>query len=57
MVTASQDGDGSRIGPLSQEIRICQERIETRFADMERADAQRRRLEKKFEKRLAELDG
>jgi ATP-binding cassette subfamily F protein 3 len=57
MVAASQEGDGSRIGPLSQEIRICQESIETRFADMERADTQRIRLEKKFERRLAELDG
>jgi ATP-binding cassette, subfamily F, member 3 len=57
MVAASQAGDGGRIGPLSQEIRDCQERIETRFADMERADAQRQRLEKKFEKRLAELEG
>jgi ATP-binding cassette subfamily F protein 3 len=57
MVAASQTGDGGRIGPLSQEIRICQERIETRFADMERADTERQRLEKKFERRLADLDG
>ena len=57
MVDASQAGDGSRIGSLSQQIRSCQEIIETRFAEMEAADEQRQRLEKKFEKRLAELEG
>ena len=45
-----------RIGPLSQKIRTCQEIIETRFAEMEQMDEQRQRLEKKFEKRLAELE-
>ena len=57
MVDASQDGDGKRISDLSQQIRRCQETIEARFAEMETADEQRQRLEKKFEKRLAELDG
>jgi ATP-binding cassette subfamily F protein 3 len=57
MVEASEQGDGARIGPLSQKIRACQEIIETRFAEMEQMDDQRQRLEKKFEKRLAELEG
>ena len=57
MVEASEQGDGARIGPLSQKIRACQEIIETRFAQMEQMDDQRQRLEKKFEKRLAELEG
>jgi ATP-binding cassette subfamily F protein 3 len=57
MVQASQAGNGTRIGELSQKIRVCQETIETRFAEMEAADEQRQRMEKKFEKRLAELDG
>ncbi|MCB2148171.1 MAG: ATP-binding cassette domain-containing protein, partial [Deltaproteobacteria bacterium] len=57
MVEASEQGDGVRIGPLSQKIRACQEIIETRFAEMEEMDDQRQRLEKKFEKRLAELEG
>jgi ATP-binding cassette subfamily F protein 3 len=35
MVEASEQGDGARIGPLSQQIRACQEIIETRFAEME----------------------
>ncbi len=56
MVTASQKGDGSRIGPLSQQIRSCQEIIESRFAEMEAADERRQLLEKKFEKRLDELE-
>ncbi len=56
MVDASQQGDGDRIGPLSQKIRNCQEIIETRFGEMEQMDDQRQRLEKKFEKRLAELE-
>jgi ATP-binding cassette subfamily F protein 3 len=56
MVEASEQGEGARIGPLSQQIRTCQEIIETRFAEMERTDDQRQRLEKKFEKRLAELE-
>jgi ATP-binding cassette subfamily F protein 3 len=56
MVEASEKGDGARIGPLSQKIRTCQEIIETRFADMEQMDEQRQRLEKKFEKRLMELE-
>jgi ATP-binding cassette subfamily F protein 3 len=56
MVDASEQGDGARIGPLSQQIRTCQEIIETRFAEMEQMDDQRQRLEKKFEKRLAELE-
>jgi ATP-binding cassette subfamily F protein 3 len=56
MVDASQQGDGARIGPLSQQIRTCQEIIETRFAEMEQMDEQRQRLEKKFAKRLAELE-
>ncbi|MBC2710050.1 MAG: ATP-binding cassette domain-containing protein [Desulfosarcina sp.] len=56
MVDASQKGDGNRIGPLSQQIRSCQEIIETRFAEMEKMDEQRQRLEKKFEKRLSELE-
>ena len=56
MVEASEQGDGARIGPLSQKIRTCQEIIETRFAEMEQMDEQRQRLEKKFEKRLAELE-
>ena len=56
MVVASQEGDGSRIGPLSQQIRNCQEIIESRFAEMEAADEQRQLLEKKFEKRLDELE-
>ncbi len=57
MVDASQTGDGARIASLSQQIRSCQDIIETRFAEMEAMDEQRRRLEKKFEKRLAELEG
>ena len=57
MVEASEQSNGARIGPLSQEIRSCQEIIEARFADMERMDEQRQRLEKKFTKRLAELEG
>ncbi len=56
MVEASEQGDGARIGPLSQKIRTCQEIIETRFADMEQMDEQRQRLEKKFERRLAGLE-
>ncbi len=56
MVEASEQGDGARIGPLSQKIRTCHEIIETRFADMEQMDEQRQRLEKKFERRLAGLD-
>ena len=56
MVDASEQGDGARIGPLSQQIRTCQEIIETRFGEMEGIDDQRQRLEKKFEKRLAELE-
>jgi ATP-binding cassette subfamily F protein 3 len=56
MVEASEQGDGARIGPLSQKIRTCQEIIETGFAEMEQMDEQRQRLEKKFEKRLAELE-
>jgi ATP-binding cassette subfamily F protein 3 len=56
MVEASQQGDGVRIGPLSQQIRTCQEIIEARFAEMEQVDEQRQRLEKKFEKRLAQLE-
>jgi ATP-binding cassette subfamily F protein 3 len=56
MVAASQEGDGSRIGPLSQQIRSCQEIIESRFAEMEAADEKRQLLEKKFEKRLDELE-
>ncbi|BBO91397.1 ABC-F family ATP-binding cassette domain-containing protein [Desulfosarcina ovata] len=57
MVDASQAGDGAQIASLSQKIRSCQEIIETRFAEMEAADEQRQRLEKKFAKRLAELEG
>jgi ATP-binding cassette subfamily F protein 3 len=57
MVQVSQAGDGTRIASLSQEIRACQEIIETRFAEMEKVDERRRRLEKNFEKRLAELEG
>jgi ATP-binding cassette subfamily F protein 3 len=57
MAAVSQEGDGARIGPLSQRIRACEQIIESRFAEMEAMDDQRRRLEKKFEKRLAELDG
>ncbi len=56
MVEASTKGDGARIGPLSQRIRTCQARIETRFAEMEQMDDQRQLLDKKFEKRLAELE-
>jgi ATP-binding cassette subfamily F protein 3 len=56
MVEASEQSDGARIGPLSQQIRACQEIIETRFGEMEGIDDQRQRLEKKFEKRLAELE-
>jgi ATP-binding cassette subfamily F protein 3 len=56
MVAASQDGDGARIAALSQQIRSTQEVIETRFAEMEEIDEQRHRLEKKFQKRLAELE-
>jgi ATP-binding cassette subfamily F protein 3 len=56
MVDASQQGDGERIAQLSQQIRSCQEIIETRFAKMEQMDEQRQRLEKKFERRLAELE-
>jgi len=56
MVEASEQGDGARIGPLSQKIQACQEIIETRFAEMEQMDDQRQRLEKKFESRLAELE-
>ena len=55
MVDASQQGDGDRIGALSQQIRSCQNIIETRFAKMEEKDDQRQRWAKKFEKRLAEL--
>ncbi|MGA6927110.1 MAG: ATP-binding cassette domain-containing protein, partial [Desulfosarcina sp.] len=51
MVDASQQGDGTRIGPLSQQIRRCQTVIETRFAEMEQMDEQRQRLEKKFGRR------
>jgi ATP-binding cassette, subfamily F, member 3 len=57
MVEASQAGEGTRIGELSQQIRQCQATIEARFAEMEAADEQRQRLDKKFEKRLAELEG
>ena len=57
MVDASQAGDGKRIGELSQKIRTCQEIIETRFIEMESADEKRQRLEKKFAKQLAALDG
>jgi len=56
MVTASQEGDGERIAKLSQQIRSCQDIIETRFAEMEEMDEQRQRLEKKFQKRLDELE-
>ena len=56
MVAASEQGDGERIAPLSQQIRSCQDIIETRFAEMETMDDQRQRLEKKFEKRLSALD-
>jgi ATP-binding cassette subfamily F protein 3 len=56
IVDASEQGDGARIGPLSQQIRSCQAIIETRFAEMEQMDEQRQRLDKKFEKRLAELE-
>ena len=56
IVEASEQGDGVRIGPLSQQIRSCQEIIETRFAEMEQLDEQRQRLDKKFEKRLSELE-
>jgi ATP-binding cassette subfamily F protein 3 len=56
MVEASEQGDGDRIAPLSQQIRSCQDIIETRFAEMEKMDDQRQRLEKKFERRLAELE-
>ena len=56
MVEASEQGDGDRIAPLSQQIRSCQDIIETRFAEMEKMDDQRQRLEKKFEKRLSALD-
>jgi ATP-binding cassette subfamily F protein 3 len=56
MVDASQNGEGDRIAALSQQIRACQDVIETRFAEMEAMDEQRRRLEKKFEKRLSELE-
>jgi len=56
MVEASQQGDGVRIAPLSQQIRSCQKIIETRFAEMEQMDEQRQRLEKKFGKRLSELE-
>ena len=56
MVDASQAGDGVRIGKLSQKIRECQTKIETRFAEMEEADETRQRLEKKFTKRLAALE-
>ena len=56
MVDASQRGDGDRIATLSQQIRSCQDIIEKRFAEMEEMDDQRRRLEKKFEKRLTELE-
>lgn len=56
MVEASQLGDGARIGPLSQQIRTCQDLIENRFAEMEQMDDQRQRLEKKFERRLTELE-
>jgi len=57
MVDASQAGDGKRIGELSQKIRTCQEIIETRFIEMESVDEKRQRLEKKFAKQLAALDG
>ncbi|MGD8701040.1 MAG: ATP-binding cassette domain-containing protein [Desulfosarcina sp.] len=57
MVAASQQGDGECIARLSQQIRSCQDIIETRFAAMEALDEQRRRLEKKFERQLAELEG
>ena len=56
MVAASQAGAGERIAALSPQIGACQSTIERRFAEMEQADDQRRRLEKKFEKRLAELE-
>ena len=56
MVDASQEGDGQRIATLSQKIRSCQDIIETRFAEMEEMDEQRQRLEKKFQKRLDELE-
>ncbi|BBO71210.1 ABC transporter ATP-binding protein [Desulfosarcina alkanivorans] len=56
MVEASEQGNGARIGPLSQQIRSCQAIIESRFGEMERMDDQRQRLEKKFEKRLSELE-
>jgi ATP-binding cassette subfamily F protein 3 len=56
MVEASEQGDGARIGPLSQKIRTCQAIIETRFGEMEQMDDQRQRLEKKFEKRLVKLE-
>jgi len=57
MVEASQQGEGDRIATLSQQIRSCQDIIETRFAEMEEMDEKRGRLEKKFERRLAELEG
>ncbi|PID40546.1 MAG: ABC transporter ATP-binding protein [Proteobacteria bacterium] len=56
MVEASRQGDGERIASLSQQIRTYQDIIETRFAEMEEMDDQRSRLEKKFEKRLSELE-
>ncbi len=56
MVVASQSGDGVRIGELSQQIRECQTKIETRFSEMETTDETRQRLEKKFAKRLAALE-
>jgi len=56
MVSASQKGDGERIATLSQQIRTCQDLIETRFAEMEEMDEQRQRLDKKFQKRLDELE-
>ncbi|MDL2274548.1 ATP-binding cassette domain-containing protein [Desulfosarcina sp. OttesenSCG-928-G10] len=57
MIEASEKSDGSRIAALSQDIWSCQETIDTAFADMEQAETRRQRLEKKFEKRLAELEG
>jgi ATP-binding cassette subfamily F protein 3 len=56
IVEASQQGNGDRIASLSQQIKSCQEIIETRFAEMEAMDEKRQRMEKKFEKRLLELE-
>ncbi len=57
MMQASQDGAGDRIATLSQEIRACQNIIETRFADMESMDEERRRMEKKFARRMQAVEG